>query len=274
MKIVIVAAEGMLGTAWSGIAKGHELVEARFPDVDITKPETLSVIDGADVVVNCAAWTDVDGAEEHEADAARVNGDAVATLSRLCAAQNTLLVHYSTDYVFSGDATSPYPIDAPIDPVNAYGRTKALGESALMAGGAPFLLIRTSWVYAPWGKNFVRTMTKLGQQRDALRVVDDQRGRPTSAEHLASTSLKLIEHEARGTFHVTDGGECTWYEFAKHIVGRVNPDCQVSPCSSDEYPRPAPRPAYSVLDLSSTESLLGAMGSWQSHVDDVLDVIA
>lgn len=273
MKIVVIAAEGMLGTAWTRLSSEHELVGARYPEVDITRPETLSVLDDADVVVNCAAWTDVDGAEEHEAEAAVVNGSAVRTLSERCARQNALLVHYSTDYVFAGAAEAPYPIDAPIDPVNAYGRTKALGERALTEGGAEHLLIRTSWVYAPWGKNFVLTMAALGAERDALKVVDDQRGRPTSAEHLAATSLRLIERQARGTFHVTDGGECTWFDFASHIVGRVNPECVVEPCSSDAFPRPAPRPAYSVLDLSRTEALLGPMPSWQTHVDRVLNAL-
>ena len=273
MKIVVIAAEGMLGTAWTSLTSDHEIVPARYPDVDITRPETLSVLEGADVVVNCAAWTDVDGAEEHEERAALVNGAAVRTLSELCAKQGALLVHYSTDYVFSGDASSPYPIDASIDPVNAYGRTKALGERALVEGGAEHLLIRTSWVYAPWGKNFVLTMAKLGRERDALSVVNDQRGRPTSAPHLAATSLRLIEAGARGTFHVTDGGQCTWFELASHIVSRVNPDCTVEPCTSDAFPRPAPRPSYSVLDLSRTEQLLGSMPSWETHVDDVLDAL-
>lgn len=270
MKIVVIAAEGMLGTAWTRLSTEHELVAACYPEVDITRPETLGVLDGAEVVVNCAAWTDVDGAEAHEEEAAVVNGTAVGVLSERCAAAGALLVHYSTDYVFSGHADAPYPIDAPIDPVNAYGRTKALGEKALFEGGAEHLLIRTSWVYAPWGKNFVLTMAKLGTERDALKVVDDQRGRPTRAEHLAATSLRLIEREARGTFHVTDGGECTWFDFATHIVGRVNPKCVVEPCSSDAFPRPAPRPPYSVLDLSRTEALLGPMPSWQTNVDGVL----
>ena len=268
MKIVVIAAEGMLGTAWTRLT---DVVAARFPEVDITRPATLPSFDGVDVVVNCAAWTDVDGAEANEAAAAKVNGDAVLGLSRACAKHGALLVHYSTDYVFSGDATAPYPIDAPIDPVNAYGRTKALGEKALLEGGADHLLIRTSWVYAPWGKNFVLTMAALGRDRELLKVVNDQRGRPTSAEHLAATSLRLIEKGARGTFHVTDGGECTWFDFASHIVGRVNPSCRVEPCSSAEFPRPAPRPSYSVLDLSRTEALLGPMPAWQTHVDRVLD---
>ena len=273
MRVVVLAADGMLGTAWTRILEEHDVALGCFPDVDITRRDSLSLLEGADLVVNCAAWTDVDGAEAHEEQAAAVNGAAVRVLSEICAAQDALLVHYSTDYVFSGDADAPYAVDAPIDPVNAYGRTKALGEIGLVEGGADHILIRTSWLYAPWGKNFVRTMASLGAERDALKVVDDQRGRPTSAQHLAATSLRLVEARVRGTFHVTDGGECTWYDFAKHIVGRVNPECRVEPCSSDAYPRPAPRPRYSVLDLSATEALLGQMPRWETHVDRVLDAL-
>jgi len=275
VRALLIAPEGMLGRAWKA------LLEERGLAHDVTGLPAFDLLDDAsvaagvraehDVVINCAAWTDVDGAEEHEAKATAVNGEAVGRLARRCLEVGATLVHYGTDYVFSGDAEAPYPVDAPIDPVNAYGRSKAAGERALEEVGAPYLHLRTSWLYAPWGKNFVLTMARLGQERDRLQVVNDQRGRPTSCRHLAATTLALLEKEARGTFHVTDGGECTWFDLAAHVVGRVAPGTEVAPCTSDAFPRPAKRPAYSVLDLSATEALVGPMGAWEAHVDAALE---
>src|SRR5690606_14409224 len=132
------------------------------------------------------------------------------------------------------------------------------------------LLIRTSWLYAPWGKNFVLTIARLAKEKPELRVVHDQRGRPTSAEHLARASLALLEAEAHGTFHVTDGGECSWFELAREVARTVAPSCAVHPCTSAEFPRPALRPAYSVLDLSETEARLGPMPDWRANLADAL----
>lgn len=276
MSIALIAPEGMLGRAfveqleagtrpWRG---------ASFPAIDITDPASVEafVTDGTRVVLNCAAYTDVDGAETDEANATRVNGEGSARLAERCAAVGATLVHYSTDYVFGGEADAPWPVDAPLEPLNAYGRSKAAGEQAIRSSGAAHLIVRTSWLYAPWGHNFVLTMARLGREKDALRVVDDQRGRPTSARHLARTTLALLDEGARGTLHVTDGGECTWYGLAKHVVERVRPDggCVVSPCTSDEYPRPAKRPAYSVLDLAPAEALVGPMPDWRDNVDAAL----
>lgn len=274
MPFLIISPAGMLGQAWVQRldAEGIGCRSLTYPEFDLTRPESFETLSlsGIDAVINCAAWTDVDGAEAHEADATAVNGEGVGRLARACAATGTLLVHYSTDYVFSGQATSPYPVDSPVEPVNAYGRSKAAGEAAVRAAGGPHLILRTSWLYAPWGNNFVRTMVRLAGERDALRVVDDQHGRPTSAEHLASTSLALIRAGVRGTFHVTDGGSCSWFEFARHIVGRTRPSCRVEPCSTQEFPRPAPRPAYSILDLEPTEAIVGPMSDWTVNVDRVL----
>ena len=172
--------------------------------------------------------------------------------------------------MFDGHAEAPYPVDRACDPVNAYGRSKRVGEEAVLASDGPHLLIRTSWLYAPWGKNFVLTIAKLAAERDSLRVVNDQRGRPTSSQHLAALSLGLLEAEQRGVFHGTDGGECTWYDFASEIARIVAPSCEVAPCTSDEYPRPAVRPAYSVLDLTRTESVLGPMPDWRENLAAVL----
>lgn len=264
----------MLGRAWQRLLsdRGRPHRALTRSELDLGQHESIDAlqIGPGDVVVNCAAWTNVDGAEDHEDEATRINGHAVGRLAQRCAEVDALLVHYSTDYVFDGKAQRPYRIDAPHAPINAYGRSKAVGERLLWDSGARFLLLRTSWVYAPWGNNFVRTMARLGREKESLRVVDDQRGRPTSAEHLAATTLKLVERGVTGTLHVTDGGECTWFELARAVVGRVNPDCKVDPCTSDEFPRPAPRPAYSVLDLGPTESVVGPMPDWTTNVADVL----
>lgn len=278
--VLLIGADGMLGRAFSELfaREGIAFRPLKYPEIDLTSDasmaQALSVPTG--VVVNCAAWTDVDGAETREAEANAVNGTGVGRLANACAKQGALLIHYSTDYVFSGEATAPYPVDAPGEPVNAYGRSKALGEQLLAASGCNYLLLRTSWLYAPWAKNFVRTIADLAKKRDHLRVVEDQWGRPTSAEHLARTSLALQRQlgtpgrELRRTFHVTDGGACNWFEFARAIAAQVAPQCRVNPCLAAEFPRPARRPRYSVLDIADTEVEVGPMPLWQDNLADVL----
>ncbi|MEM9463406.1 MAG: dTDP-4-dehydrorhamnose reductase [Myxococcota bacterium] len=274
-RVLLLGADGMLGQAWARLLRAQGLPHQTrlFPAFDLTCREH---VDGlplveVDVVVNCTGYTNVDGAQTDEAGATALNGDGVGWLAEHCARADCTLVHYSTDYVFSGQATTPYPVDHPRDPLSAYGRSKAVGEERIEASGARYLLVRTSWLYAPWGGNFVRTMARLGRERDALKVVHDQRGRPTSAEHLAATSLALLRKGATGPLHVTDGGECSWYEFARAIISQVNPACTVTPCTTEEFPRPAPRPPYSVLDLSRTEALVGPMPAWTDQVAAVVD---
>lgn len=271
---LLISPDGMLGRAWAELLarRGVTYDEVRYPAFDMTDPKQVEAAIRPEhrTVVNCAAWTDVDGAEADEPAAEAVNGTGVENLARRCRELGATLVHYSTDYVFDGHGGEPYRCDAPLHPINAYGRSKAAGELAIRRLGADHLIIRTSWLYAPWSKNFVRTIAKLAAERDQLRVVDDQRGRPTSAEHLAKTSLALLEKGARGCFHVCDGGECTWYELARAIAERVRPECHVEPCTTDEFPRPAPRPSYSVLDLSAVEALLGPMPHWTENLADVL----
>jgi dTDP-4-dehydrorhamnose reductase len=272
--ILLIGHQGMLGTAWQRLLNDRGLTwrGVDVGDLDITDAAAVcnGIGDEVDLIINCAAYTNVDGAEDDEATATRVNGHAVRLLAERARDINALLVHYSTDYVFDGQADSPYPVDALIDPINAYGRSKAVGEKALADSGCQFLLIRTSWLYAAWAKNFVLTIRRVSGERDQLRVVNDQRGRPTSCTHLAATTLKLIEADATGPYHVTDGGECTWFEFASSIAAASNPDCRVDPCTTAEYPTPATRPAYSVLDLAKTEAIAGPMPSWQDNLAAVL----
>lgn len=276
MSTLIVGARGMLGRALRQTLERREqpFVELDLAELDITDRAQVERVLGehkATLVLNCAAYTQVDAAETNEELATKVNGDGARNLAHTARRLGAVLVHYSTDYVFAGDARAPYRVDEPLAPINAYGRSKAAGEQAIREVGGEYLILRTSWLYAPWAPNFVRTIYKLSKEKPSLRVVDDQRGRPTSAEHLANTTLALLAKNARGTFHVTDSGECTWFEFAREIVRLAQHDCQVEPCSTAEFPRPAKRPAYSVLDLEPTETLIGKMPDWRTNLASVME---
>ena len=272
---LLLGGSGMLGRAFCELLdrRGERYTAPATPgDLDFNDLDSLKrgVPEGTRTVLNCVAWTDVDGAEQNEAAATRVNGDAVGHLAERCKELGALLVHYSTDYVFDGGARAPYTVEHPLAPLNAYGRSKAVGERLLQAAGGEHLLLRTSWLYAPWAKNFVRTMLQLGKQKSSLRVVDDQVGRPTSAESLAALSLQLVEQSARGTFHVTDGDQCSWYDFAREILVLGESKGTVEPCTSAEFPRPAKRPSYSVLDVTRTTALLGPLPSWRDNLASVV----
>jgi dTDP-4-dehydrorhamnose reductase len=272
--VLVLGARGMLGRSWAGLLE-RQGIKARLldlPEFDITGADQVAaaVTPEFPLVVNCAAWTDVDRAEADEAAAAAVNAEAVGSLARRCRATGALLVHYGTDFVFDGAARAPYrPEDRP-NPVNAYGRTKLAGERELTASGCRHLLVRTSWLYAPWCRNFVAVIAAAARRKPVLRVVDDQTGRPTSAEHLAAATLKLAGGGATGLWHVTDGGQCTRFEMAARIAAAVNPGSRVEPCKSSEFPAPARRPAWSVLDISRTEERLGPMPDWRANLDDVV----
>ena len=277
-KVLILGSSGMVGRSWVQLLKSRRIPYRALqrPAIDLLEPTSLYKAIEADdtLVVNAAAWTDVDGAESDVDTATTANGHAVGQLARRCSEIGSTLIHYSTDYVFAGDAKTPYPIDAAIDPVNIYGQSKALGEE-LVRQFLPenHLLVRTSWVYAPWGNNFVRTMLKLQSEREMLRVVNDQRGRPTSAQELAESSLKLYLAGALGTWHSTDSGECTWFEFAKAIASINENSCIIEACPSSEYPRPAKRPGYSTLDISATTELIGAATNWLDALDRCIQEI-
>jgi dTDP-4-dehydrorhamnose reductase len=272
--ILLVGDRGMLGRAFRELFEREKRAYQGFdlPAFDAADPAQVAVLFEKPwrALINCAAFTNVDAAEANEAVAARGNATAPGVLAEACKHASIPLVHFSTDYVFAGNADRPYAVDAPVQPLGAYGRTKAAGEAAIRVSGVQHLILRTSWLYAPWANNFVRTMAKLTRDKPSLKVVDDQRGRPTSAEHLAKTALTLLDRGATGTFHITDGGECTWYEFTRTIAEKLGRSCTIVPCTTAEFPRPAPRPAYSVLDLSKTEALLGPMPDWHSNLASVL----
>jgi dTDP-4-dehydrorhamnose reductase len=202
----------------------------------VTEPIALGY--APSLVLHAAAWTDVDGAEEDEAAARRANAEGTANVAALGAP----LVYYSTDYVFDGRKQEPYVESDPMSPVSAYGRTKLLGEQQVRDGW----IVRSSWLFGWTGTNFVRTMLRLGEERDEVRVVDDQRGCPTYVGHLAAATRDLLALP-QGVWHLAADGDCTWAEFAEAIFAEGGLDCRVVPLSTEELGRPAPRPAYSVL---------------------------
>jgi dTDP-4-dehydrorhamnose reductase len=272
--VVVLGAGGMLGRATLAELdrRGHGHRGALRAEIDLGHPASFraGLPRGTGTVINCAGWTNVDAAESEEQEATRVNGQGVGELAAHCRQIGAQLVHYSTDYVFSGNASAPYATDQARAPLNAYGRSKATGEQLLEQSGADYLLLRTSWVYAPWGKNFVRTIARLAGQRASLSVVSDQLGRPSSAEQIARVTLDLLANGAFGTFHVSDAGQCSWFEFAQAVVAHTGLACRVEPCSTAQFPSPAVRPSYSVLDLSSTIARVGELVPWQDCLADVM----
>lgn len=254
---LLAGAAGMLGRdlAAALVAAGHEVTRAELADpdlirLDVRDPQAcVEAVAGHDVVANCAAWTAVDAAETAEAAAFAVNAVGAANLARAASAAGAALVHLSTDYVFAGDATEPYPADAPLAPRSAYGRTKAAGEWAVRAECPRTWLVRTAWLYGEHGPSFPATIARLAAERETLDVVEDQVGSPTWTADLAAAVLRLADGGAPfGTWHATGSGSCSWYDLARAVLEELGADpARVRPTTSAAYPRPAPRPAYSVL---------------------------
>lgn len=234
---------------------GHEIDAPHRSELDVTSEAAFCARImqlEPHVVIQCAAYTAVDAAETDEAEAMRVNATATGYAAEACHRVGALLVYPSTDYVFPGTGSRPYRPDDPTGPVNAYGRTKLAGEEAAKAAGRS-LVVRTSWLYGPGGRNFVDSIRRLAAERDRIEVVDDQIGRPTSTRTLARAIVELLVRGATGSMHVTDAGEpVSWYGLAREIVRRTSAAAEVVPVSSDRFPRPARRPAYSVLDCEQT----------------------
>ena len=252
---LVAGSGGMLGqdlvAALGTAVSTHEVTAADRSSLDITDPGAcLAAVAGHDIVVNAAAWTAVDDAETHEAQAFSVNAVGAANLARACSAAGARMVQVSTDYVFAGDATSPYAEDAPLAPRSAYGRTKAAGEWAVRTHlPSASWVVRTAWLYGAHGPNFVKTMARLAAERDTVSVVDDQRGQPTWTVDLAAAIVRLATSQAPfGTYHGTSSGETTWFGFAQAIFSELGLDpARLLATTSEAFVRPAPRPAYSVL---------------------------
>lgn len=259
-KVWIIGSNGQLGKAIELIvADNKQFIFTNSQELDITNHKLVAEYiakNNVQRIINCAAYTAVDKAEEQQELSNAVNHLAVKNLAELAKQNNITLVHISTDYVFDGKGYCPYPTSYPIAPVSVYGKTKADGENAIVYSGASAVIIRTAWVYSTFGHNFVKTMLRLGQEKTALNVVADQIGSPTNAADLAQFIVEnLLDYQPSGTeiYHYTNEGACSWYDFAHAIMEMKNLSCVVHPIPTKDYPTPAKRPFYSVLDKQSTK---------------------
>lgn len=280
-KVLLIGQNGQVTTYLQRVLKSdYQLVVAGREQLDLAKVDNIqSVLKNisADLIVNPAAYTAVDQAEQEQELAFTINRDAVAEIASYCAQTSTPLIHFSTDYVFTGDAQRPYTEQDTPAPTGVYGQSKLDGETVVLNSGAPALILRTSWVYSTHGKNFYKTMLALSESRNELSVVADQIGAPTYAGSIADTTKKLIERvldqgeitpEQVGVYHLTCQGQTSWADFASEIFARNKIDMTVNAIPSSEYPTPAKRPAYSVLDgakLLATFSV--SLPSWQDALD-------
>jgi dTDP-4-dehydrorhamnose reductase len=263
--VVVLGAGGMLAT---DLAKTLEDVHQHCialseNDLDITFQKRISaVLEEVQprIVINAAAYTNVDGAESEREKAFAVNGEAPGYLADSCLRVGARLIHISTDYVFDG-----------ANPINAYGASKLMGERRISNNMDNYLIIRTSWLYGPGGGNFVTTMLNMGKKGKQIRVVDDQRGAPTYTRHLAQGILNLSETDVCGTLHLTNSGNCSWFELAKEIFKKRGLEVETVPISTEEYPLPAARPKYSVLDCKKAYELIGSpLPDWREAVAEFL----
>jgi dTDP-4-dehydrorhamnose reductase len=266
------------GSAGLGESAGlREVTAVDRDEIDIRDPDAcIAMVAGHDFVVNVAAWTAVDEAETHEDGAFAVNAVGAANLARACSAARAQMVQVSTDYVFAGDGSRPYSEDAPLAPRSAYGRTKGAGEWAVQALCPQSWVVRTAWLYGAHGPNFVKTMARLAAERDTVTVVDDQSGQPTWTVDLAGAIVRLVEAGAPfGTYHGTSAGETTWFGFAQAIFAELGLDsARVLPTTTDAFPRPAPRPAYSVLGHEAWRSAaLDPLPSWRKSLTTAMPIV-
>lgn len=263
MKILVTGANGQLGNELRVLAKDHKDWDFVFTDVTehpTDRTEYLDItgkveFDGPlDCIINCAAYTNVDAAEDNEGLAFKLNCIAAANLAELASDKGAALIHISTDYVFEGNGNRPCLESDRVCPVSAYGRTKYAGELAVMASRCRYVIIRTAWLYSEYGKNFLKTMMRLTAERDEVKVVNDQIGTPTYALDLAKAILSVVSAgiglENQGIYHFSNLGVCSWYDFASEIARLGGREGVVKPCTSDEFPSKVKRPSYSVLDKS------------------------
>ena len=280
MNILVTGANGQLGNEMRRISAGSRdhYIFTDVAELDITDASAVSdMVKGNDVevIVNCAAYTNVDRAEDDEATADLLNNVAVRNLAEAAAAADALLIHVSTDYVFSGNGCIPYTEDSPVEPLGAYGRTKLAGEKSLAAAGCRYMIFRTAWLYSQFGKNFVKTMRKLTAEKDTLNVVFDQVGTPTYAGDLAALIFKVISERMtgrQGIYHFSDEGVCSWYDFAVEICSLSGNVCDIRPCHSDEFPSRVKRPHFSVLDKTLVKNTFGiSIPYWKDSLKKCID---
>lgn len=278
MKILITGSNGMLG---------HDLTEVLGNDNILinTTSKTLDITDGdhvmdfiknenPDIVINSAAYTDVDGCEENPELAYAVNGEGVRNLALACRETDSALVHISTDYVFKGEESAPRAEDDEVGPISVYGKSKLMGEEAIMEILDRYFIVRTAWLYGCNGRNFPKTMLELAKSHDALTVVNDEVGSPTYTLDLAEAISKLIKTDRYGVYHITNSEGCSWFEFAKLIFELAGVEVEVAPVTAREFARPAPRPSYSVLDNRKwVEEGFSPLRSYREAIEDYIKIL-
>ena len=284
--ILVTGSNGQLGWELGQLAKSYPAFKFVLVDrsqLDLAFPETFEKMIqtiAPDCIVNTAAYTAVDKSETEKDLSYTVNATAVQTLASICKNLAIPFMTYSTDYVFDGEATQPYSTATKVDPVNYYGSTKAAGEAMAMEANEDTIIIRTSWVFSSHGNNFVKTMMRLMKERDHLNIVADQNGRPTYAKDLAIATMKMIEalHAGKtmsGVYHFANTGETTWFDFAATIKAIAGLDCALNPIETKDFPTPAKRPAYSVLDTSKIEEALSiAIPHWEDALRDCMNLLS
>lgn len=266
-RILVTGANGQLGSEMRklGAVSPNEYIFTDVQELDITnKQAVMSFVEqnGVNIIVNCAAYTNVDRAEDDEATAELINATAVGNLAEAAKAVDGTLFHVSTDYVFGADGNTPRSEDMPTNPLGVYGRTKLSGEQAIAAVGAKAIIIRTAWLYSEFGNNFLKTMLRLTAEKESLNVVFDQVGTPTYAGDLALVIFSIIEGNLytgnEGVYHFSNEGVCSWYDFANEIaIAAGNINCNIQPCHSSEFPSKVTRPPYSVLDKTKIKQTFG-----------------
>lgn len=271
MKILILGVKGQLGSDWKEFleANPNDDIKASYydlPELDISHKESVEHVlkkEKPDVVINCAAYTKVDQAENEKELARRINAESVEDLAILCESQGILLVHYSTDYIFAGRQEDEkrfpdgYPEEHKAEPINWYGQTKWEAEEAIRKAGDNHLIIRVAWLCGRYGGNFIKTMLRLGKERDTLKVVNDQTGSPTFTENVVKNTMALIKSDQRGTFHLTSKGKVTWFDLAQEIFRIADLQIVVAPVTSEEFKTEAKRPHYSKMDTSKIAQVEG-----------------
>ena len=277
MKILLLGHKGMLGSdLLLKLSAEHEMVGMDKEEIDIVSANECkgAIKDiGPDLVINAAAYTNVDGCETAKDECFAVNAEAVKNIVGACRDKDIRIIHFSTDYVFDGAAKQPYKEDHQCNPINTYGASKMAGERYLRSLSENYILIRTAWLYGVNGKNFVQTILEKVKTTKKLTVVDDQTGSPTFTKDLAAAVDLLIEHNAKGIFHITNRGSCSWYQFALKILQEAGiHDIDVTPIKSDQLQRPAKRPAYSVMSMQKFIQTTGkTMQPWQLGLQDYLE---
>ncbi len=291
MNIYVIGSNGQLGNEIRSIYEKNKseiglvefnLKENKFifldkEDIDICKIENIYEVfekENPDVIINCAAYTNVDNCETDIDMAFKVNAIGSKNLAIAGEKYNSKLIHVSTDYVFSGDGEVPYREYDITIPSSVYGKTKLMGEEYVKQFSSRYFIVRTAWLYGYIGNNFVKTIMKISKEKEEIKVVDDQRGNPTNANDLAHHIIGLVGTENYGIYHCVGKGECSWYDFAKEIVEQSGISCKVHPCTTEEYPRPAKRPSYSCLDNMMFRSTIGdSMRDWKIALKDFISKI-